>query len=152
MLPFNDFLQVVRDAPLVSIDLIVENEAGQYLLGLRLNEPARGNWFVPGGRIYKNETLDEAFARIARAELGIELARKQAQWLGLYEHFYETNAGMQPGFGTHYIVLAHRITLNSADLQLPEHEQHQNWRWMTKTEILADQSVNRFSRDYFAGR
>jgi len=149
MLPFNDFLQVVRDAPLVSIDLIVENEAGQYLLGLRVNEPAKGDWFVPGGRIYKNETLDQAFTRIARTELGLDLERSQAQLQGVYEHFYETNAGQKDGFGTHYVVLAHKITLKSMDLELPKKDQHGQWRWFTREEIVIDATVNRYSRHYF---
>ena len=29
-------------------------------MGQRTNEPARGSWFVPGGRILKDEPLDEA--------------------------------------------------------------------------------------------
>lgn len=51
------FRMVVASAPLVSIDLVVENSAGELLLGERLNRPAQGFWFVPGGRVQKNETL-----------------------------------------------------------------------------------------------
>ncbi len=54
------FLAVVRDAPLVSIDLVLPDDVGRLLMGLRTNEPARGSWFVPGGRILKDEPLDEA--------------------------------------------------------------------------------------------
>lgn len=50
------FETVVASAPLISIDLLVENEQGQYLLGLRKNRPAQGYWFVPGGRVQKNES------------------------------------------------------------------------------------------------
>ena len=61
--------------PLISIDLLVQNEHGEYLLGLRNNRPAQGYWFVPGGRVLKNETLDGAFKRLTFEELGIELKR-----------------------------------------------------------------------------
>ncbi len=149
MLDFADFLQVVRNTPLVSIDLIVQNEAGAYLLGKRLNEPAKGDWFVPGGRIRKNETLDQAFERITQAELGIGLKRNKAQLQGVYEHFYETNAGEQAGFGTHYVVLGYRLALNQQDLHLPQKEQHQEWRWQSAEAILLDKQVNRFAQDYF---
>ena len=71
LLPRADWLQVVRHAPLVSIDLILRDAQGRVLLGLRENEPARGLWFVPGGVIRKDETLDAAFSRIARNELGV---------------------------------------------------------------------------------
>lgn len=149
MLAFPDFLQVVKNAPLVSIDLMVQNEAGKYLLGMRLNEPAKGSWFVPGGRIHKNETLDQAFRRITLAELGVSFERQVAPLHGVYEHFYETNAGEQIGFGTHYVVLAHRLQLRESDLKLPEQEQHQVWRWMSADAIRVDEQISKFSRDYF---
>ncbi|MFC4195069.1 NUDIX domain-containing protein [Novosphingobium lubricantis] len=66
MLPLDTFLRVVDATPLIAIDLIVPNEDGGYLLGHRVNRPAQGFWFVPGGRIHKNERLDDAFRRIAR--------------------------------------------------------------------------------------
>lgn len=61
MLPIEKFLQTVDATPLVAIDLIVPNQNGGYLLGHRVNKPAQGFWFVPGGRIRKNERLDDAF-------------------------------------------------------------------------------------------
>ena len=51
------FTEVIDRTPLVSIDLVVENEKGEILFGLRKNRPAKDYWFVPGGRILKNETL-----------------------------------------------------------------------------------------------
>jgi hypothetical protein len=43
----NDFARVVRLAPLVSIDILVKDPQGYTLLGLRVNEPAKGKYFVP---------------------------------------------------------------------------------------------------------
>ena len=50
------FATVVHFAPLISIDLLVQNEHGEYLLGFRNNRPAQVYWFVPGGRVQKNKT------------------------------------------------------------------------------------------------
>ena len=58
-----DLIEVIKHTPLVSIDLIVRNGKDQILVGLRTNEPAKGFWFVPGGRILKNERITEAFKR-----------------------------------------------------------------------------------------
>ena len=104
-----DFLQVVRLSPMLSIDIVVRNPLGEVLLGLRANEPAKGTWFVPGGRVLKNESLDAAFERITRVELGVALDRADARLLGPYEHLYETNFANAPGIGTHYVALAHEI-------------------------------------------
>ena len=56
-----EFREIIKNAPLVSIDLIVKNREGKILLGLRINKPAQNTWFVPGGRIRKDETLDSVF-------------------------------------------------------------------------------------------
>ncbi len=51
------FKAVVDATPLISIDLLIEKE-GKYLLGKRINKPAKGYFFSFGGRILKNKTQD----------------------------------------------------------------------------------------------
>ena len=65
------FKTVIGATPLIAIDLLVKNSAGQYLLGYHNNRPAQGYWFVHGGRILKNESIAEAFKRLCLHELGI---------------------------------------------------------------------------------
>jgi len=67
----DEFAQVVRNTPLVSIDLIIRDPDEHVLVGLRTNEPAKGKWFVPGGVVRKYERLADAFARIFKAELDL---------------------------------------------------------------------------------
>lgn len=68
----------MRLTPLVAIDLIVRSEE-KVLLGRRTNEPAKGFFFVPGGRIFKGETARTAFQRITLAELGFERVEARGQ-------------------------------------------------------------------------
>jgi colanic acid biosynthesis protein WcaH len=86
MLSNQELLEVIQRTPLVSIDLVARDSDSRMLLGLRMNEPAKDTWFVPGGRILKDESLDDAFTRITRSELGIECLRSQACFLGLFTH------------------------------------------------------------------
>ena len=58
-----DFATVVRSTPLVSLDFIVENSRGEFLLGKRTNRPAQGYWFVPGGRVAKDGTPTRPLVR-----------------------------------------------------------------------------------------
>ncbi|WP_428840474.1 NUDIX domain-containing protein [Burkholderia vietnamiensis] len=91
MLPLDTFLRIVDATPLVAIDLMISNEDGAYLLGHRTNRPAQGFRFVPGGRIHKNERLDDAFRRIPRDELGCsDLERADAELIGGYDRLIET--------------------------------------------------------------
>lgn len=141
------FRQVVAATPLVAIDLIVQDETGRFLLGLRRNRPAAGYWFVPGGRILKNETLSEAFKRLTSEELGFAAVLANAQWFGPFEHFYaESKFGDVPN--THYVVLAYGLGVERAKLDLPT-AQHSDYRWMTVDEILADPNVHPYTRAYF---
>jgi colanic acid biosynthesis protein WcaH len=147
LLPEQDFLEVVARTPLISIDLVVSDAAGRILLGLRRNAPARGSWFVPGGIVRKNERLDAAYTRIARNELGATLRRADARFLGVYQHFYEENCGGRPGFGTHYVVLAH--ALSGPEPLSPPPDQHKDYRWLKPAELLVDAGVHGYSKDYF---
>ena len=109
-LDIGTFNLIVQHTPLVSIDLIVENQQQEIMLGLRKNRPARDFWFVPGGRILKNESLRDAFERITSGELGMVFTLEQSVFTGVYEHFHnDDNFSGQSGYGTHYIVLAFKI-------------------------------------------
>ena len=144
------FLEVVRHTPLISIDLVIRDDAGRVLIGLRNNEPARDTWFVPGGRILKDETLDAAFLRISSAELGRETGRDEARFLGVYEHLYDANFAGEPDVTTHYVVLAHELRHGGGTGSLPP-LQHRGYRWMTPDELLADRTVHENTRAYFVG-
>lgn len=145
MLAFADFKHLVIHAPLFAIDLVVLNEANQVLLGQRSNAPAKGYWFVPGGRVFKNESLDRAFERISEQELGRVFARKQAELLGLFDHFYEDSA-FSDQVSTHYINATHLIRLSGQDLSRLPLEQHLAYRWLSLTELAEDESVHAYSK------
>lgn len=126
-------LEVIARAPLVSIDLIIRDANGKILLGLRTNEPAQGKWFVPGGRIQKNESLDEAFQRISLAELGEKFDRSDARFIGVYEHKYDTNFLGRNYIGTHYVVLAYEIfPLKSLKIEAIPTAQHSKFDWFSQ--------------------
>jgi len=72
---------IIKNTPLISIDLIVKNKEGKILLGKRKNRPAKGYYFVPGGRIFKNETIEQAFKNISKHELGLDLDIESAKFL-----------------------------------------------------------------------
>jgi len=148
MLNRESFLDVIRHTPLVSMDLIVTRGNNDVLLGRRLNNPARDSWFVPGGRIFKDETLVSAFARICNAELGQEYPLSTAQFRGCYEHFYADNFAGIPGISTHYVVLAYQLKLADEPLHLPTH-QHDQYQWFTLADINDNPDVHEYSRSYF---
>ena len=147
-LPPERFIEIVRDTPLVSIDLIVRPPDGSVLVGYRTNEPARGSWFVPGGSIRKDEPLDAAFRRIAAEELGRPYERSASRFVGVYEHLYPANFREEPGFGTHYVVLAHELRMPHRPEALPQ-DQHARYRWLDPAALLQDPEVHDNVKAYF---
>ncbi len=143
-----EFRQAVEMLPLVSIDLLLRDAAGRYLTGLRANPPAQGAWFVPGGRIRKNETLHDALRRIAREELGIPVNELAWTPRGVYEHFYGTNFAGEAGRSTHYVVLAYEAELSLDISSLPQ-AQHRSYRWQPARAIAADPGVHPYTQAYF---
>jgi len=142
------FMEIVKHTPLVAVDLIVRNPRAEVLLGLRTNEPARGFWFVPGGRIYKGERIKEAFQRVAHEELGIDLECENARFVGVFEHLYDENFAGSSGFGTHYIVLAYEVSDVEPLSELPM-AQHSRYRWMDVAGLLGAEDVHQNTKAYF---
>jgi colanic acid biosynthesis protein WcaH len=147
-LSFADLSLVVRRTPLVSIDLIIRDPQGNALLGLRNNEPAKGTFFVPGGVIRKNERLREAFVRILHTETNYTASIDDARLLGAFEHFYENNRFGEPGYGTHYVVLAHELKVNDISA-IKVDAQHSEYRWWSKANLLASTEVHVHTKAYF---
>ena len=145
MLPLNTFKTVIKSTPLVSIDLIVRNNDNEILLGERTNRPAKKAWFVPGGRILKDETLDTAFKRLIRDELG--LFQVEPKFKGVYQHFYDDNFSDED-FSTHYVVLAFEINFDGDLLSLPT-EQHCEYKWFTESALLLNDNVHKHTKWYF---
>ena len=144
------FRTVVASTPLISMDLVVQNSQGEILLGQRHNRPAQGVWFVPGGRILKNETMDVAFSRLTRDELGKAFQRSEARMLGAYEHFYTNSvfgdSGNSPD--THYVVLAYQLVLAEGEELQPTNTQHDAYRWWPLTDAQTSKEVHDNTRAY----
>ncbi len=145
----DDFAHIVRHAPLVSIDIVIKDDEDNVLVGLRSNEPAKDFYFVPGGVIRKNETLENAFTRILQAEIGYRACLSDATFLGAFEHFYETNRFGDPAYGTHYVVLAYALKLGARPA-IELDSQHREVRWMSEADIVASARVHPNTQAYFA--
>ncbi|WP_343586238.1 GDP-mannose mannosyl hydrolase [Herbaspirillum sp.] len=142
----SDFALVIQSLPLVSIDLLIRNERGEVLLGYRRNRPASDYWFVPGGRIRKNEALKDAMRRISRSELGVE--PESWELLGAFDHIYPDNALGLDGFGTHYVALGYRCSLPPGSDIVPD-AQHAELRWWPLEELMQSPQVHLNTKRYF---
>ena len=145
MLDHETFKIVVQSTPLVSVDLCLVHD-GNLLLGLRQNEPLKGQWFTPGGRVLKNERWQDALERIASVELGISLNHADCQLIGVWDHFYK-NSAVGADVSTHYVNLPHVCFLEK-ELKVVEDAQHGQLKWHSLEQIARDDSYHEYMALY----
>jgi len=139
------FKTIIDSAPLISIDILARKN-NKVLLGKRVNKPAQGYYFSTGGRINKNESIDNAMARVALNELNIEL-KSIPKFIGVFEHFYDDS--IYENVSTHYVNIAYEYEVEEIP-DLPT-EQHSEYKWFTIDELLASKQVHQYTKDYFRG-
>lgn len=119
-LPSDVWTTVVSNVPIPSVDLVVRTNKG-IILARRQNEPAKGKWFVPGGRIQKGEKRVEAVQRVAQKELGVNVRIEQE--LGAYDHLYAESDVPNSG-GKHYVANGYVVHPESETFRLDsQHDQ-----------------------------
>jgi colanic acid biosynthesis protein WcaH len=131
----DEWATIVRNVPIVSVDLVVQSADG-LILGKRRNEPAKGEWFVPGGRIHKYERLTEAVHRLAHEELGIDEITIQ-QSLGVYEHIYEAS-NIADSDGKHYLANGFVVKTDAVISEITHDDQHSDVRAFDPSNLPAD--------------
>ncbi len=139
----NLFKTIVDHTPLVSVDLIIKHE-GKILLGKRINKPAQGHWFTLGGRVLKNENIQNAIKRIGKIEAGI-MIESDPKFIGVFEHFYDDS--IFDTISTHYINLGYEVEVSVFE-DLPE-DQHNDYRWFGLKELMESDEVHDYVKDYF---
>ena len=91
----NLYSAFIRCLPIICVDIIVAVEGG-YLLVQRNDEPLKGEYWVPGGRLQQGETLSSAARRKLLDECGVELSEENFCFFGVYEDIFDRSS-----FGLH---------------------------------------------------
>ena len=139
-IPDDEFATCLGYLPQVCVDLVVAMDGG-VLLTQRTNEPAMGEWFWPGGRVYKGERLDAAARRIAREELGLEAP--SVTRLGVSEHFWDESSvtGVEE---RHTVPIVYRLETEASADDLTLDEQHDDFRILRSREPSLHQYVEAY--------
>ncbi len=116
----NLYRQICRVMPIPCVDLIVEDARGRVLLLKRKNEPTRGQWWFPGGRVDFGETRFQAVGRKLKEECG--LVAVKVQELGTYDLFFD----QEP---KHAITTIFQVAIqNPENLKLDGQSEQSDWR------------------------
>lgn len=146
-LPQELFKTIVANTPLIATDLIIINDSNEILLGRRVNRPARNFWFVPGGRILKNEGIADTISRVWHSEVSRNTPAPKWHFFGLYEHRYPDNVFDDDSFDTYYLILAHILRVSSR-LALSMDDQHEALSFWRLSDALVDPNVHEYTKIY----
>jgi len=85
-IPLTLYELITDSIPIASVESIISK--GNSLLFLRRqNSPAKGEWWFPGGRIRKGETLTEALYREVKEETGLEVIKSKL--INVYSRIFD---------------------------------------------------------------
>jgi ADP-ribose pyrophosphatase YjhB (NUDIX family) len=75
----DEYDKIKKSFPIPCVDLLITNERSEILLVKRRNEPAKGEWWFPGGRVMYGEYRNAAAIRKSKEECGI-IAHEPVEW------------------------------------------------------------------------
>lgn len=142
-IPESQFAVCQQHLPEACVEVFLEHGDG-VLLARRTNEPAAGEWFTPGARLYKGETLSAAAHRVAREELGVAI--ELTGQLGVYGHFWDTSS--VPGVDSRHtvnVVFRGRPAERGFEIELDE--QHDAYRFVSTLEPDLHEYMRRYLSD-----
>lgn len=141
-IPNDLFAAFLERLPQVSVELFLETDRGVLLLR-RTNEPAKGEWFWPGTRLFKGETFTAAAERLAKEELGISV--DLGSRLGTYAHFWDVGT-FDEVENTHTVNVVYRGTTYTPD-DIVFDDQHDAMQFVEQPDESLHDYVNEYLRD-----
>jgi 8-oxo-dGTP diphosphatase len=99
------------DQPVVGIGAIILRE-GEILLEKRGNEPARGQWTIPGGVVEVGESLQNALLRETKEETGLDVKSS-----ALIDVVDQVHLDRDRKIEYHYIIIDYVVEVKPGELK-----------------------------------
>ncbi len=116
------YSEIHKLMPIPCVDLVIYKN-DKILLVKRKEEPAKGQYWFPGGRILRNESFKEAATRLALKEVGLKIDKIEGIGTGNLE-FKEDPFGH--GNGTHAVTFIYKcVTTDDPSLD----GNHEDFLW-----------------------
>lgn len=141
-IPEEDYKKMLEMIPMCCVDLVIVKD-GQVLLVKRAQEPGKGEWCIPGGRVFKNEKLVDAAKRKAKEEVGLDVEIHDT--IGVYETMFDSGPF---GSGVHTINVVFLADYAGGEIKLDASSS--DYKWVSSLdeemldyarEVLEDSSV-----------
>jgi len=85
-IPSSLYELITDSIPIASVEAVISKDDSLLFLR-RKNNPVKGQWWFPGGRIRKGETLGEALYREVKEETGLEVIKSKL--INVYSRIFD---------------------------------------------------------------
>ena len=135
-IPDSDYKIILENTAIICVDLLIIHD-NKCLLLKRNNEPAKGQYWFPGGRIQKMETIKEAAQRKAKEETNLDCAFVKI--ISIEESIFKKNESMHTDVHT-INICCEMIPSSIALLQFDKF--HIDYKWVEKQSNSYHEAVN----------
>ncbi|MCW4019350.1 MAG: NUDIX hydrolase [Candidatus Bathyarchaeota archaeon] len=131
------------DQPVVGIGAVILHE-GKILLAKRGNQPAKGEWSIPGGAVEVGESLEEAVLRETREETGLEAAEPE-----LLDVVDQAHRDAEGKVEYHYVIIDYAVKVKGEAKAASDADE---LRWVPLDEVEAYVLTPSFRRFFVKNR
>ena len=117
------YRQIVRVMPIPCVDLLVTDADGRVLMVKRKNEPARGQWWFPGGRVHYGEKRVDAAVRKLKEEC--RLVPESVEEIGTYDLILPVPSARE---ASHAITTLFLVRVSKTTISMDEQSLAVDWR------------------------
>jgi colanic acid biosynthesis protein WcaH len=121
-IPSDIYNEVIKMMPIPCVDLMVFNKKEQLLMLKRKNEPAKGNWWFPGGRVQHGELRSMAAIRKLNEECG--MSTRVIKELGTYDVLLKFSDETL----SHAITTVYKIIVSDISVKIDFQSEEYNWK------------------------
>lgn len=134
IIPEDLYKQIIQLMPIICVDVLIEHN-NKYLIIKRNDEPAKGEWWLVGGRLHKNESLENCVIRKCKEEVGLDV--EIIKQLTIKETQFKTGPFHIP---IHSINIIYHVTTNSPHITMDS--TMTDYQWINK-----DSNINQYIKD-----
>ena len=133
--------------PRIGIGVMIQNEKGEVLLGLRHGSHGAGEWSFPGGHLEFGETVFQTAKREVEEETGLEV--DEFELVSVYDEMRYIKTDNK-----HYLGLGVRARYRGGEPRIMEPDKCQKWGWYSLDNLPAKMLDNTegIIKNYKAGK
>lgn len=131
ILPLATYRKILDITPVCTVDVLFFNSTKtKTLLFKRENDPLKGVYFSMGGRLGKNETLEDCAVRQAFKETGISIKKSKLTFGGVQEEIHPNSIFKNVSY--HAVDTFYGYILKNESVKLDS--QHSDSKWFSVTD------------------